>query len=205
MNTRIDFVNECQLLGITLSNNILDNNVHSAVMKLNRKSNELRAEFNLLPCNVKSQLFTTFCLDAYGSQIWNFDSNMVDPYFIAWRKSIRMLWSLPLRSHCNLLPSSLNSNNNVVKSITRSCILADRSVLGDNFRYLCNKFNIKYEQRFNSFNVIQHCITRYITKHIHHPEHAVIIRELCLIRDYGDPFVLTSTEISQLIEYLCTI
>ena len=34
---------------------------------------------------------------------------------------------------------------------------------------------------------------------------AVFIRGLCLYRDSGDPIVLTSTEATQLIEYMCTI
>ena len=37
------------------------------------------------------------------------------------------------------------------------------------------------------------------------PQYAYIIRDLCYFRDYADPFVFTSTEIVQLIEYLCTI
>ena len=37
------------------------------------------------------------------------------------------------------------------------------------------------------------------------PQYAYIVRDLYYFRDYADPFVLTSTEIVQLIEYLCTI
>ena len=37
------------------------------------------------------------------------------------------------------------------------------------------------------------------------PQYAYIVRYLCYFRDYANPFVLTSTEIVQLIEYLCTI
>ena len=36
------------------------------------------------------------------------------------------------------------------------------------------------------------------------PQYVYIVRDLCCFRDYVDPFVLTSTEIVQLIEYLCT-
>ena len=37
------------------------------------------------------------------------------------------------------------------------------------------------------------------------PQYAYIVRDLCYFGDYADPFVLTSTEIVQLFEYLCTI
>ena len=55
-----------------------DKNAFHTVHKFNRKCNELRYDFKLklfklLPSDVKSQLFSSFCLDAYGSQLWNFD------------------------------------------------------------------------------------------------------------------------------------
>ena len=37
------------------------------------------------------------------------------------------------------------------------------------------------------------------------PQYAYIARDVCYFGDYADPFVLTSTEIVQLIEYVCTI
>ena len=37
------------------------------------------------------------------------------------------------------------------------------------------------------------------------PQYVYIVRHLCYFRDYADPFVLTSTERVQLIEYLSTI
>ena len=37
------------------------------------------------------------------------------------------------------------------------------------------------------------------------PQYVYIVRDLCYFRDYADPFVLTSTEIVQLTEYVCTI
>ena len=33
---------------------------------------EVMSDFKSLSRNVKSQLFSTFCLDAYGSQLWPF-------------------------------------------------------------------------------------------------------------------------------------
>ena len=57
----INCVHECDLLGITLSSNrTTDNVIEKAVMKFNIKSNELFSDFILLPCYIKSKLFTTF-------------------------------------------------------------------------------------------------------------------------------------------------
>ena len=45
----------------------------------------------------------------------------------------------------------------------------------------------------------------FITQFVDCPQYAYIVRNLSYFRDYVDQFVLTSTEIVQLIEYLCTI
>ena len=74
-NIPINYVHECDLLGIQLScSRTSDNVIEKAVMKFNIKSNEVISDFKLLPCYNKSKLFTTFCTDAYGCQLWNFKS-----------------------------------------------------------------------------------------------------------------------------------
>ena len=64
MNTDIVFVPSCTFLGIS------DRNIPQSVQ--NCRSNEVMSDFKSLSRNVKSQLFSTFCLDAYGSQLWHF-------------------------------------------------------------------------------------------------------------------------------------
>ena len=109
MNTRIECVNECVLLGIHISNDFSDKNIFHTMHKFNRKCNELIYHFKLLPNDVKSQLFSSFCLDAYGSQLWNFDSKMVEPYYVSWRKMVRLLWNLPRTTHCDFLSTIISS------------------------------------------------------------------------------------------------
>ena len=53
--------------------------------------------------------FTTFCTDAYGCQLWNFESREVPNFYVAWRKVVRKLWRLPYITHCNLLHTINNS------------------------------------------------------------------------------------------------
>ena len=48
-------------------------------------------------------------------------------------------------------------------------------------------------------------INDYVTHFIVTPDISHFIRELCICRDSGDFSVLTSTEMSQLLEYICTI
>ena len=71
MNTDIVFVPYCTFLDISVSSHdISDRNIPQSGQKLYRRSNEVMSDFKYLSCNVKSQLFSTFCLDAYGSQLW---------------------------------------------------------------------------------------------------------------------------------------
>ena len=66
----INCVHECDLLGITLSSKrTTDNVIEKAVMKFNIKSIEVFSDFKLLPCYIKSKLFTTFCIHAHGCQL----------------------------------------------------------------------------------------------------------------------------------------
>ena len=106
----INCVHECDLLGITLSSNIItDNVIEKAVMKFNIKSNEVFSDFKLLPCYIKSKLLKTFCIDAYECQLWNFESKEVHHFYVAWRKAVRKLWRLPYTTHCNMLHTIDNS------------------------------------------------------------------------------------------------
>ena len=69
MNTDIVFVPSCTLLGISVSSHdISDRNIPQSVQKYHR-SNEVMSDFKSLSRNVIFQLFSTFCLDAYGSQL----------------------------------------------------------------------------------------------------------------------------------------
>ena len=92
-----------------------------------------------------------------------FFDKSVCQFFTAWRKTIRKLWRIPPKTHCrflhtvnNSLPidialekrclkflwSCMNSNNDVVKSVSLSSISNSYSTFGENYRYLSYKYNI---------------------------------------------------------------
>ena len=80
----LNCVYECDLLCITLSSSrTTDNVIEKADMKFNMKSNEIISDFKLLPCYTQSKLFTTFGTDAYGCQLWNFESREVHNSYVA--------------------------------------------------------------------------------------------------------------------------
>ena len=64
--------------------------------------------------------------------------------------------------------------------------------------------NIIYHQLYGYLHYVIF-INDYVTDSIVTPYISHFIRELCICRDSGDFSVLTSTEMSQLIEYICTI
>lgn len=52
----------------------------------------------MLDVETKNSLFKVYCSSHYGSELWNLTNNSIEDYCIAWRKSLRRLWSLPYNS-----------------------------------------------------------------------------------------------------------
>ena len=227
MNNDVMYVDKCTFLGISLDNrDITDRNIENSTYCLYRRANELLCDFKCLNRELKSSLFSTYCLDAYGSQLWKFYNNSNAMYFTAWRKIIRKLWCLPYQTHCRFLHtindsipidvilekrcikflwSSINSFNQIVKSLSLSSIKCSSSVFGENYRFLSYKYNILPTDWFLPFYHILNKIELFVkTCHVHYPE-ASFIRELCIQIDSEQFSILSSQEMCQLIEYLCTI
>ena len=73
------------------------------------KQIRLRNDFKYLYRNIKSQLLSSYCFDAYGSQLWPFYDKSVKSFYVAWRRTIRKLWVLPNTTHCKYLHTINNS------------------------------------------------------------------------------------------------
>ena len=108
-NMTINYVHENDLLGITLSSSrTTDYVIEKEVMKFNMKINKVISHLKLLPCYIKSKLFTI--TDAYECQLWNFESRDLHHVCVAWKKAVRRLWRSPdYTTHCNLLHTINNS------------------------------------------------------------------------------------------------
>ena len=164
MGTAIKFVSEITFLGISIKNNdVTDHNISKTSRKFYHKAHQVMNDFKYLYRNIKSQLLSIYCLDAYGSQLWSFYDKSVKSFYITWRRTIRKLWVLPNTTHCkylhtitNSLPidlmlekrclkfiwSCINSNNTIVKSVSSSVIMESYSSLGENYRFLSDKYDI---------------------------------------------------------------
>ena len=103
-------------------------------MKFNMKSNESISDFKLLPCYIKSKLFTTLCIATYGCQLWNFESREVHPFYVARRKVVRILMTFTI--YYSLQSAALNNSTLIqislwkrgVKSIW-SCLKSKNGVV----------------------------------------------------------------------------
>ena len=71
----------------------------------------LLADFSFTDSNTLSRLFNTYCTNNYGSLLWkHFDRKVLEPFYIAWRKSVRKVWKIPYTTHNVLMPYIHNSN-----------------------------------------------------------------------------------------------
>ena len=88
---------------ITLSTDVLNRNIDATFQTFYRKCNEVRFDFSMLSSDIRSKLISTYCMDLYGSQLWNYGAGYPETFYVAWRKVTRLIWKLPFRTHCNLL------------------------------------------------------------------------------------------------------
>ena len=135
MGRPIEYVDCTDLLGVSVTSSIKDRNVNSSVQKFYCRVNSVLYDFKDIPCDVKAKMLDSYCLDVYGSQLWNYSKHDVDMFFTAWRKSIRRIWKIPNTTHCNLL-SSINSSVPIVINLERrcakfiwSCLNSDHSIV----------------------------------------------------------------------------
>ena len=99
----------------------------------------------------------------YGCELWDFSSKYTEFFNVTWRKSIRLLWSLPNITHCNLLPiicddlpveyqlhirflksikSNMNTDNRLVKLCARLCMDGSMSDTWKSLTYICSKYGL---------------------------------------------------------------
>ena len=107
MGRSVEFVNSVDLLGVLLYADLKVNHIHTSrnVQKFYCKVNSVLFNFKDAPSDEKPKLIDTYCLDLYGSQLWKYNKNDVNAFYIAWRKVVRRIWKIPSTTHCNLLLS----------------------------------------------------------------------------------------------------
>ena len=57
----------------------------------------------LVTLNQNFYIISTYCMDLYRSQLWNYGTGYPATFYVAWRKVTCLIWKLPFHTHCNLL------------------------------------------------------------------------------------------------------
>jgi len=69
----------------------------------NGKINITKSHFGHPDFDSLYQIFKTYCMPLYGSQLRDYDNKIVYTFNVTGRKAIRRLLNLPTTTHCNLL------------------------------------------------------------------------------------------------------
>ena len=154
-------------LGNPLFSGNSDKWITDAINSLLSRYNQFMGRFKFATSDVKYMLFKSYCVIAYGCQLWNFEDKVTDRYFVAWRKCIRKLFNIPATTHSALLhcicndndidhqlhrrvtkfvSNCVNSKNTVTKLCATLAINGSSSNISSSINHICSKYNIpKYK------------------------------------------------------------
>ena len=97
-----------------------------------------------------------------------------------------------------------NSNNTIVKSVSNSAIMYSYSSLGENYRFLSDKYDIWPINWTKSFSIVLRKFYDYVDKHVYSANEATLIRDLCIKLDSGDFSFFNIDELNEMVVLLCT-
>ena len=124
--------------------------------------------------------------------------------------------SIQLTIHCQLIDlmlekrclkfiwSCINSNNTIVKSVSSSAIMYSYSSLGENYRFLSDKYGIWPINWTKSFSIVLRKFYDYVDKHVYSANEATLVRDLCIKLDSGDFSFFNIDELNEMVVLLCT-
>ena len=186
--SKIKMVDKCKYLGTTLYSDVKFKHTPDVVRDLTVSLNNLMADFSFVDSSTLSRLFDSYCMNLYGSQLFRYnDIKSMELLYVTWRKSIRKIWKISPRSHCNLL-HHINSCDPIDNIMEKRCIkfiwnlmnsdtnLFDRTVkyslsmssttLGENIRYFMFKYGIYMSEWYGPLSVLNSKIQKYIIKEV---------------------------------------
>ena len=106
----IEYVNNWPHLGHNLSNKLKCGNddVRRSYLSLVEQINEMLCYFRILGASTKLNLLYSFCSSLYGAELWDLSNSDFECICVAWRKALKRVYSLPWRTHSNVLYSLCN-------------------------------------------------------------------------------------------------
>ncbi len=100
----IEVVKHEKHLGNIIGQNCSKDQLQDCIYSFQGKVNMVKTHFHHTNPDGLYQIFKTYRMPLYGSQLWNYNNSNVNTFYVSWRKAIRKLFNLPYRTHCNLLP-----------------------------------------------------------------------------------------------------
>ena len=79
MRNKLNVINKCTLLGVEVLNNFSADIDHS-VKQFNCIYISVYLDLKYLQCDVLSNMISTYSLDAYASQLWNYEDKPIILY-----------------------------------------------------------------------------------------------------------------------------
>ena len=103
----MEFVRQYSHLGHILSDDFDDaSGINRGRVKLISQINSVLCYFRKVYCFVRMRLLTTYCYSLYGCVLLDFVHPDLNRVCTTSRVGVRRAWSLPYRTHSNLLPLS---------------------------------------------------------------------------------------------------
>ena len=213
-------------LGHDISSNIYETGIKNISRDFVVKFNSVLSDFSSIKSSLRYDLMLKYCTSFYGVMLCDLsDRSNMERLYKQWRKAIRRIWRLPMRTHSRLLPlicknvpidiilkrrfwnffkNGMKSKNHIVSQIfrrARHCF----SHLGRNFRSI-NSDIIKWKYKvgahgYAEFNLDQVWYENVNDDDIRGGSH---IRELVDMRDSIQSSVLNRDECQSVIDFLCT-
>ena len=193
---------ECNHLGNIIGVSSDKRNIEANIWQFNAKLNVLMRGFCYVNFEIKYLLMKTYCMPLFGSPLWELDGKNISSFYVAWRKGVRKLLSLPYNTHCvllnlkchdttidnqldrrvvNFLACCKISNNTLVKLCYNLGCNGSQSAVGNNITFLCSKYGICRARLncddFNYSTCISKC-SEIITNDVGASMKAEIIRDM---------------------------
>ena len=219
----IKVVENAQHLGSFIGHNHNVLNIDKACNRIVGDTNVVLSRFGRCTVDVVNNLFNTFCTNFYGSALWNLADKYMERFVISWRKCVKRIWNLPMRTRSSLLApilgkpdlkdqlllrftnfytGCLSSSNNIISLISK-VVVHSKTDVAENIKM------VAWKARLNTFHIHECAAGLYgrLNKvcNIECTDEVDVIKELCRVRDGTITCNFNSHDINELLMLICTL
>ena len=176
--------------------------------------------------HVKYKLFKTFCMPLYGCVLWDYSTLAMNKFFTQWRKGIRTLLNLPVRTHSRYIPliiedlpveyqlykrflkfvhNLIKSENKCISLCARLMFNGSSSAASNNVNLICDKLKCS---KYDIETIPNPCYKKLsaIVRDLYNEndlQQCGNIKDILTIRDKNNTR-LSYSEIDTLLNFFCT-